>query len=145
DVVLDPDTAHCDLVVSDDGKSVKRGDKRQDIPDIPQRFKKRCCVMGREGFTSGRCYWEVEVVDAGGWTVGVCRVDVTRNDPTNFKPEEGIWTVGLWAGQLKAHTSPHFIHLPEIQTPRWIRVSLDYEEGRVAFFSVDNGSPIFTF
>ncbi|NWU57022.1 BT1A1 protein, partial [Dromas ardeola] len=144
-VVLDPDTAHCDLVLSDDCKSVRRQDTRQDIPDIPERFNPWRCVLGREGFTSGRHYWEVEAVDGGGWTVGVSREDVKRKGEIEFKPEEGIWAVGQWAGHFQALTSPNRTFLPEIQTPKRIRVSLDYEEGRVAFFSVDEEIPIFTF
>ncbi|NXD87379.1 BT2A2 protein, partial [Halcyon senegalensis] len=144
-VVLDPDTAHCDLVLSDDCKDVKREDTRQDIPDIPERFNPWRCVLGCEGFTSGRYYWEVEVVDGAGWTVGVSREDVKRKGDLEFKPEEGIWAVGKWAGQFQALTFPNRTFLPEIQTPKRIRVSLDYEEGRVAFFSVDEEIPIFTF
>ncbi|NXA22683.1 BT1A1 protein, partial [Ibidorhyncha struthersii] len=144
-VILDPDTAHCDLVLSDDCKSVKREDMRQDIPDIPERFNPWRCVLGHEGFTSGRYYWEVEAVDGGGWTVGVSREDVKRKGEIEFKPEEGIWAVGQWAGHFQALTSPNRTLLPEIQTPKRIRVSLDYEEGRVAFFSVDEEIPIFTF
>ncbi|XP_014818223.1 PREDICTED: butyrophilin subfamily 1 member A1-like isoform X2 [Calidris pugnax] len=144
-VVLDPDTAHCDLVLSEDCKSVTRRDTRQDIPDIPERFNPWRCVLGREGFTSGRNYWEVEAVDGGGWAVGVSREDVKRKGEIEFKPEEGIWAVGQWAGHFQALTSPNRTLLPEIQTPKRIRVSLDYEEGRVAFFSVDEGIPIFTF
>ncbi|KAF1524359.1 Butyrophilin subfamily 1 member A1, partial [Eudyptes sclateri] len=144
-VVLDPDTAHCDLVLSDDCKSVKREDTRQDIPDIPERFNPWRCVLGCEGFTSGRYYWEVEAMDGGGWTVGVSREDVKRKGEIEFKPEEGIWAVGQWAGHFQALTSPNRTLLPEIQTPKRIRVSLDYEEGRVSFFSVDEEIPIFTF
>ncbi|XP_071434494.1 butyrophilin subfamily 1 member A1-like isoform X2 [Pithys albifrons albifrons] len=144
-VILDPDTAHCELVLSEDGKSVKRGDTLQDIPDIPERFNPWRCVLGCDGFTSGRYYWEVEVVDAGGWIVGVSREDVKRKGDIEFKPEEGTWAVGNWAGHFQALTSPSRTLLPEIQTPKRIRVSLDYEEGRVAFFSVDEEIPIFTF
>ncbi|KAM6189285.1 butyrophilin subfamily 1 member A1-like isoform 2-T2 [Sarcoramphus papa] len=144
-VVLDSDTAHSDLVLSGDCKSVKREDLRQNILDIPERFNPWRCVLGCDGFTSGRYYWEVEVVDAGGWTVGVSREDVKRKDDIEFKPEEGIWAVGQWAGQFQALTSPSRTLLPEIQTPKRIRVSLDYGEGRVAFFSVDKEIPIFTF
>ncbi|NXW51283.1 BT1A1 protein, partial [Nyctiprogne leucopyga] len=144
-VVLDPDTAHCDLVLSDDCKSVKREDTRRDVPSIPQRFTPWRCVLGCEGFTSGRYYWEVEAVDGGGWTVGVSREDVNRKGEIEFKPEEGIWAVGQWAGHFQALTSPNRTLLPGIQTPKRIRVSLDYEEGRVAFFSVDEEIPIFTF
>ncbi|NXP16511.1 BT1A1 protein, partial [Scytalopus superciliaris] len=144
-VVLDSNTAHCDLVLSEDGKSVKRGDTLQDIPDITERFNPWRCVLGCNGFTSGRQYWEVEVLDAGGWTVGVSREDVKRKGDIEFKPEEGIWAVGNWAGHFQALTSPSRTLLAEIQTPRRIRVSLDYDEGRVAFYSVDEEIPIFTF
>ncbi|NXU60089.1 TRI39 ligase, partial [Turnix velox] len=144
-VVLDSDTAHCELVLSDDCKSVKRQDKLRDIPDHPERFDPWRCVLGCDGFTSGRHYWEVEAEDRGGWTVGVCRQDVTRKGEIEFKPEEGIWAVGKWAGRFQALTSPSLTRLPRIQTPKRIRVSLDYEEGRVAFFSVDEKIPIYTF
>ncbi|NWI93270.1 BT1A1 protein, partial [Pitta sordida] len=45
----------------------------------------------------------------------------------------------------KAYTSPDHTPIPDIQTPRCIRVSLDYEGEQVAFFSVDEGVHIFTF
>ncbi|XP_065508886.1 butyrophilin subfamily 1 member A1-like [Caloenas nicobarica] len=144
-VVLDSDTAHCGLVLSDDCKSVRRGEKPQDIPDIPERFDLCRCVLGREGFTSGRCYWEVEVEDRGGWTVGVCREDVKRKGEIVFKPEEGFWAVGPGIGHFQTLTSPDSTFLSEIQASKRIRVSLDYEEGRVSFFSVDENIPIFTF
>ncbi|XP_027489402.1 butyrophilin subfamily 1 member A1-like, partial [Corapipo altera] len=144
-VVLDPDTAHCDLVLSDSDKSVTRLDTRQDIPDTPERFNPWRCVLGCEGFTSGRHYWEVEVEDAGGWAVGVSREDVRRKGDIEFKPEEGIWAVGNWAGHFQALTSPDRIPLPKIPAPKRIRVSLDYEMGQVSFFSVDEKIPIFVF
>ncbi|XP_071434497.1 butyrophilin subfamily 1 member A1-like [Pithys albifrons albifrons] len=144
-VILDPDTAHCLLVLSEDGKIVTRVDTLQDLPDTDQRFKHWCCVLGRDGFTSGRHYWEVEVVDGSSWTVGIFREGVRKVTNTEFKPEEGIWALGNWKKHLKAYTSPNQTLLPEIQTLKRIRVSLDYEEGRVTFFSVDEGITIFTF
>ncbi|NWT02500.1 TRI15 protein, partial [Mionectes macconnelli] len=45
----------------------------------------------------------------------------------------------------KAFTSFYPTVFPEIKDPRQIHVSLDYEEGRVAFFNVDERSPIFTY
>ncbi|XP_040509459.1 butyrophilin subfamily 1 member A1 isoform X1 [Gallus gallus] len=146
EVVLDPDTAHCDLVLTDDGKSVKRTDRRQDVPSRPERFDPWRCVLGCKGFTAGRHCWEVEVVlDGGGWTVGVSREDVRRKGEIEFGPEEGIWAVGQWAGQFQALTSPQRTLLPDVCTPTRVRVALDYEVGRVAFYSVDEEIPIFTF
>ncbi|XP_065508405.1 butyrophilin subfamily 1 member A1-like [Caloenas nicobarica] len=144
-VVLDSDRAHRSLLLSDDCKSVKREERAQDIPDIPKRFDVRRYVLGREGFTSGRCYWEVEVVDGEGWVVGVCRADANRIGEIVFKPEEGFWAVGQWEGRFQALTSPARTFLSKIQAPKRIRVSLCYEEGRVSFFSIDENIPIFTF
>ncbi|CAM2101608.1 unnamed protein product [Caretta caretta] len=59
-VTLDPDTAHPQLVLSADGKGVRRGHEQRDLPDNPERFDSVLSVLGREGFASGRCYWEVE-------------------------------------------------------------------------------------
>ncbi|KAL6491198.1 hypothetical protein MHYP_G00015430 [Metynnis hypsauchen] len=60
DVTLDPDSAHCLLILSDDGKQVTFGDKRQNLPDTPERFDRCPCVLGKEGFSSGRFYYEVQ-------------------------------------------------------------------------------------
>ncbi|XP_032567573.1 butyrophilin subfamily 1 member A1-like [Chiroxiphia lanceolata] len=143
-VVLDPDTAHCELVLSDNGKSVTRADTRQNIPDTPERFNVCHCILGCEGFTSGRHYWEVQVENAGRWAVGIFREDVRRKGYIELKPEKGIWAVGKQA-VMKAFTSPSPTELFIIKAPRRIRVFLDYEMGQVAFFSVDERIPIFTF
>ncbi|OXB52738.1 UNVERIFIED_CONTAM: hypothetical protein H355_010376, partial [Colinus virginianus] len=141
-VILDPDTAHCDLVLADDGRSVKRTDRRQDVPSCPERFDPWRCMLGCQGFVAGRHCWEVEVVlDGGGWTVGVSREDVRRKGEIEFGPEEGIWAVGQWAGQFQALTSPQRTLLTQVHTPTRVRVALDYEVGRVAFFSVDEEIP----
>ncbi|XP_063174726.1 butyrophilin subfamily 3 member A2-like [Chroicocephalus ridibundus] len=60
-VTLDANTAHSQLVLSDDRSRVKWQSEERDLPDIPERFMYLSCVLGREGFREGRHCWEVEV------------------------------------------------------------------------------------
>ncbi|XP_039373233.1 tripartite motif-containing protein 10-like [Mauremys reevesii] len=147
-VTLDPDTAHPHLILSADRRSVRWGDTRQHLRNNPERFDTVPCVLGCEGFTSGRHYWEVEVeVGTGGFcAVGVARESVSRKGDISPYPEEGIWAVMCWEDRYWAHTSPvQSIPLSPSWGPRRIRVYLDYERGQVAFFDAGTGDPMVTF
>ncbi|CAM5098943.1 unnamed protein product [Natator depressus] len=146
-VTLDPDTAHPDLILSADRRCVRWG-TRQDLPDSHERFDYEPCVLGCEGFTSGRHYWEVEVgvKGRGVWAVGVAKESVGRKGEISFTPERGIWAVQGRGDRYRAVTSPDDLTpLSPSRAPRMIRVYLDYEEGRVAFFDAGCGDPIVTF
>uniref|UniRef100_A0A8D0GBX6 B30.2/SPRY domain-containing protein n=1 Tax=Sphenodon punctatus TaxID=8508 RepID=A0A8D0GBX6_SPHPU len=143
-LTLDRDTAHAQLIISDDRKSTARGYTWEELPDTPERFDAERCVLGCEGFTLGRHYWEVEVGDKAGWALGVARESVRRKGGFSFNPDGGIWSMARWAGQYLALDSPEVPLKLDID-PMRIRVSLDYEQGLVAFFCVDNATPIFTF
>uniref|UniRef100_A0A8C0H1E4 Zinc finger protein RFP-like n=1 Tax=Chelonoidis abingdonii TaxID=106734 RepID=A0A8C0H1E4_CHEAB len=143
-VTLDPDTAHPDLVLSADWKSVRWEYKWQDLPDTPERFDTALCVLGCEGFTSGRYCWEVEVGDGERWAVGVARESVGRKGEISRSPEGGIWAVERWWGQFRALTSPE-TPLPLSRAPSSIRVCLDCDWGQVTFIDAGDEAPIFTF
>ncbi|XP_065420191.1 tripartite motif-containing protein 10-like [Chrysemys picta bellii] len=147
-VTLDPDTAHPRLTVSADRRSVRWGLRPQDLPNNPERFDTMCCVLGCEGFTSGRHYWELEVEKEkwGLCDVGVARASVSRKGQISFTPEQGIWAVRCWNDQYRALTSPEqSIPFPPSRAPRRIRVYLDYERGQVMFFDAGTGDMIVTF
>ncbi|XP_023967874.1 E3 ubiquitin-protein ligase TRIM39-like [Chrysemys picta bellii] len=144
DVILDPDTAHPNLVLSEDRKRVRHGDTRQDLPDNPERFDCCHCVLGAEGFTGGRRYWEVEVGDMTDWMLGVCRESVSRKGWVILTTENGYWAMWLWDGEYKVLTSPR-TSLPMSVRPRRVGIFLDYEAGEVSFYNVTDRSHLFTF
>ncbi|XP_058877840.1 E3 ubiquitin-protein ligase TRIM39-like [Acipenser ruthenus] len=146
DVTLDPDTAHPRLILSKDGKQVKDGNKRQPLPDNPKRFDTHICVLGREGFTSGRHYWEVEVGKKIHWGLGVTRESSQRKGGITENPQKGFWTV-RWdcvGSQFYAATEP-VTPLPLSLKPRKLGVYLDYEGGQLSFYNEETRSHIYTF
>ncbi|XP_030053441.1 E3 ubiquitin-protein ligase TRIM39 isoform X2 [Microcaecilia unicolor] len=145
DVTIDPETAHPILELSADRKSVSRGFIDRDLPDNPERFDTNWSVLGVEGFTSGRHYWEVEVED--GWRLGVCKDSVRRKGRGQWihpSPQEGYWVLQLWYGEYSALTSPE-TSLSHRKRPQVLGIFLDYEAGKVSFYNADNKVLLFTF
>ncbi|XP_069349349.1 LOW QUALITY PROTEIN: butyrophilin subfamily 2 member A2-like [Eulemur rufifrons] len=143
DVVLDPDTAHPELFLSEDRRSVRRGPSRQSVPDNPERFDCQPCVLGREYFTSGKHYWEVEVENVMAWTVGVCRDSVAKKGEALVLPQNGFWTLEMFENQYRALSSPERI-LPLRERLGRVGVFLDYEAGDVSFYNMRDRSHIYT-
>uniref|UniRef100_A0A3Q3AK66 E3 ubiquitin-protein ligase TRIM39-like n=1 Tax=Kryptolebias marmoratus TaxID=37003 RepID=A0A3Q3AK66_KRYMA len=145
DVVLDPDTAHPNIVLSADGKQAGRGEQLKVVPDIPQRFDPVICVLGKKGFQFGRLYFQVALGNKTFWDLGVVKESVTRKGMITSTPENGFWTVRLRNGsEYRALDSPSVL-LPLQEKPQTVGVFTDYEEGTVSFFDVGAGSHIYTF
>ncbi|XP_077187411.1 E3 ubiquitin-protein ligase TRIM39-like [Paroedura picta] len=134
-VTLNPDTAHPQLILSEDQKSLTWQRTAQDLPDNPERFASYSSALGREGFTGGRHFWEVTVGREGTWAVGVARPSVEKKKEHVCCPETGYWVIGKVDGLYLA-TCP----LPLSSDPQRIRVSLNYVGGQVAFFDADKAT-----
>ncbi|XP_043101399.1 E3 ubiquitin-protein ligase TRIM39-like [Puntigrus tetrazona] len=145
DVTLDPDTAHPKLILSNDGKQVRHGDIEHELPDYPERFDKCASVLAKEGFLSGRFYFEVQVKGKNKWTLGVARESINRKGKIAVSPRDGFWAVGLWnENEYCACTDP-CIYLSLRVKPQKVGVFVDYEEGLVSFFDVESRSHIYSF
>ncbi|KAG2457687.1 butyrophilin subfamily 1 member A1-like [Polypterus senegalus] len=147
DVTLDLDTANPRLIVSEAGKQVRHVDTWQSMTDNPKRFDPSVFVLAKEGFTSGRHYWEVEVGEKTDWIVGVARESVDRKGDVNLSPYDGFWTLCLLKEEMfdyLALTDPD-VHLPLRVNPWTVGVFLNYDEGQVSFYNAKTHTHLYTF
>ncbi|XP_071315163.1 E3 ubiquitin-protein ligase TRIM39 [Trachinotus anak] len=145
DVILDPDTANPWLQLSQDRHQVRHLGAWQDLPDHPDRFDTVVIVLGREGFTSGRHYWEVQVGDKDDWYLGVARSSVNRKGRISVSTTQGYWALAMKKGQgYRVSTSPPLL-LPLDPKPKRVGVYVDFEEGQVSFYDVRARTHIYTF
>ncbi|XP_038124925.1 nuclear factor 7, ovary-like [Cyprinodon tularosa] len=140
-VVLDPNTANFELILSEDLTMLRCGQK-QNLPDNPERFDFFRIVLGSEGFMSGIYSWDVDVGENTDWFVGVASQGVQRKGihPTR------LWRIGCLDGEYvaRALSEPSLVLSPVAKLSR-IRVLLDWNRGKLLFLDLDTNTLIHTF
>ncbi|XP_061098957.1 E3 ubiquitin-protein ligase TRIM35-like [Conger conger] len=142
-VTLDPNTAHPKLSLSEDLTSVRHSGEGQQVPDNPERFHTGWCVLGSEGFSSGRHCWDVEVGGVA-WLVGVIKESFSRKGGVDASLAGGVWSIALYDGKYSALTSPLTLLTVQRDLQR-VRVQLDWDRGEVSFSDPSDNTPLYTF
>ncbi|XP_034772246.1 butyrophilin subfamily 1 member A1-like [Acipenser ruthenus] len=144
DLTLEPSSSNSNFLLSEDRKRVRRGTRQAPAVD-PTRLDRWPCVLSREGFTSGRHYWEVEVGGNTYWKVGVTRESALGRGGEFDMTLQGGYSTLWWDGyQFWAVTDPRS-PLPLSLKPGKLGVYLDYEGGQLSFYNVETRSHIYTF
>ncbi|XP_044045662.1 E3 ubiquitin-protein ligase TRIM21 [Siniperca chuatsi] len=145
DITLDPNTAHPRIIISADGKQVHCGDRHQLVPDNPERFDRVVCVLARQGFNSGRHYWEVEVGGKTDWDLGVASWSVNRKGKITISPAHGYWFLSLRDRTDYAFRTEPTTNLTVNLRPSRIGIYVDYDKGLLSFYNVEARVLIYTF
>ncbi|XP_053707559.1 E3 ubiquitin-protein ligase TRIM39 isoform X1 [Synchiropus splendidus] len=145
DVTLNPVTAYPFLILSEDRKQLKRGEKLQFYRNSPQRFDVWSCVIGKDGFSAGRHYWEVFVGENKDWKLGVVMETAQRKGLFDMSPPNGYYALWWSSSQLRALTTPPLTKVKAPPKLRQVGVFLDMEAGQVTFYNSKSGSELYNF
>ncbi|XP_053536684.1 SPRY_PRY_C-I_1 domain-containing protein isoform X6 [Ictalurus punctatus] len=151
-VMLDPNTANPTLNLSDDGRSVRTKTHEEFHSSqsyygyqrtSEHQYNGWTCVQAREGYSTGRHYWEVDVKGKCDWRIGVVSEFAPRNGFINLNTDVGYWTLRLQLGSLMAMTVP--VTKLNQAVPSKIGVLLDMEGSQVSFYDAMKMTHIYTF
>ncbi|XP_076119523.1 zinc-binding protein A33-like [Alosa pseudoharengus] len=154
-VILDPNTAHRDLIVSGDLMGVQYSEQSQQLPDNPERFDEYPSVLGSEGYTSGIHFWDVEVGDNTCWEVGVMADSAQVKGTDEDEYESNRWIMGYVDDEYLVHSGSvslkgYITEKPRTllkvkQKPKSVRVELNFNKGTISFSDPDNKTQLHTF
>ncbi|XP_062389645.1 zinc-binding protein A33-like [Sardina pilchardus] len=154
-IILDPNTAHQNLIVSEDLMSVQYSEQSQELPDNPERFDEHQSVLGSKGFISGIHCWDVEVGDNPEWAFGVMTDSAGVKGKDKDYDLTQRWIICYANNKYVAHSGhvclkrvlmgEPLIPIKVKQKPKRIRVQLNLNRGRVSFSDPDNNTELHTF
>ncbi|XP_056329925.1 E3 ubiquitin/ISG15 ligase TRIM25 [Danio aesculapii] len=133
---LDQNTAHKNLILSEENRRISYSDLDQHYPDHPERFAAYCNVMCKEGLT-GRCYWEVEC-SGKIWVVAVCYKGISRKGNTGdtiLGYNKQSWRLSRYQKNIVFLHNGEVVSIPVFHSSR-IGVYLDHRAGILSFYSI---------
>ncbi|KAG9465254.1 hypothetical protein GDO78_018602 [Eleutherodactylus coqui] len=137
DILLDIDTAHNNIIISEDLRSASYTATSQNRPAGPKRFTSRQ-VFSSRSFSSGRHYWEVDVSQAEKWLIGVAGESLERKVDGNksfigYNKKSWALTVN---DVLEAYHNNVYKELVSASPVQAVGIYLDYEAGRLSFYQL---------
>ncbi|XP_073480803.1 E3 ubiquitin/ISG15 ligase TRIM25-like [Aquarana catesbeiana] len=146
DILLDEDTAHTNVSISYDRKTVSRSGRGQYRPYTSGRFSNYYQVLGNQIFPSGRHYWEVDVQKSNNWRIGMCYDSLLRDGGDSLIGcNDASWGLVRRGKEYSVVHDNGYIELPANIPGARVRVYLDYEAGQISFYMCDPIRHLHTF
>ncbi|KAM3917708.1 E3 ubiquitin/ISG15 ligase TRIM25-like [Leptodactylus fuscus] len=142
DILLDVDTAHRHVEISEDLKTATTTiptTEEQDRPQSSGRFLNCYQVLSRCGLSSGRHYWEVAWNQIDKFAIGVSYLSIERSGLQScIGNTDKSWGLTVKYDLYKAlHNSGRLIFNVKPTCPS-LGVFLDYEVGRLSFYELSD-------
>ncbi|XP_062903988.1 butyrophilin subfamily 1 member A1-like [Mobula hypostoma] len=147
-VTLNDETAHPNLKVSPDLTTMSHATKQVIPAESCKEFESMTAALGKEGFSSGRHFWEVEVQSNSEWDLGVALDKAARQGEMPLNPHNGFWTIGCHEKEFRVNdtTGAQISIKPSVQERiQKIGIYVNYSEGKVLFYVTETNSHLHTF
>uniref|UniRef100_A0A672K8S3 B30.2/SPRY domain-containing protein n=1 Tax=Sinocyclocheilus grahami TaxID=75366 RepID=A0A672K8S3_SINGR len=141
---FDANTAHRRLILSQDEKEARTSLFPQPVPDSLERYDTAIAVLGKDGFDSGKHYWEIGVIGRNCYVVGAARASAQRKGILRYGPSAGYWVIQKNRGSKLFASADRLVHL-QAEEPSVIGVQLDFKNNKVTFYNAEKKLEIFSF
>lgn len=137
EVTFDPETAHPNLVLTEDLKTVTFSATKQPYPSSPQRFTSFFQVLSTQSFYEGDHCWEVEL-EGSPWIIGVCysgklgRIGL----PSALESSRSSWCLMWVDNRLTAFERGHDVPLKRTTVSRRLEIRLSFKTHRLSFYNI---------
>ncbi|KAF1386880.1 hypothetical protein PFLUV_G00099450 [Perca fluviatilis] len=143
--ILDADTAHPKLQLSDNNRKVTYSESQQAYTEQEARFSSFPQVLASCSLEGGCWYWEVDVsMDEGRWKVGLCEGQIERKgqkDNSRLGFNSYSWCLACDKKKMEALHNKVAVPVDAGGLQR-VGVFLDFEEGILSFFNVTPGGSL---
>uniref|UniRef100_A0A9J8A8P8 B30.2/SPRY domain-containing protein n=1 Tax=Cyprinus carpio carpio TaxID=630221 RepID=A0A9J8A8P8_CYPCA len=139
-LTLDPNTAHTELILSEENRKVTHVEQKQPYPDHPDRFDDVWQVLCRES-VCGRCYWEFEWSgDVGFISVSYKSISRKRGVECVFGSNDQSWSLICSPVSFSFRHNNKQTDLSVKPVIGRIGVFVDHSAGTLSFYSVSRNT-----
>lgn len=140
EVTFDPQTAHPNLILSDDLKTVTFSATKQPYSLSPLRFSSFFQVLSTQAFTEGDHCWEVEL-EGSPWIIGICYSGKLERSglASALESSRNSWCLMWFNNLLTAFEQGHSVPLKRTTLSRRLEIQLSFKTQRLSFHNI---SPI---
>uniref|UniRef100_A0A3Q3W3H4 Uncharacterized protein n=1 Tax=Mola mola TaxID=94237 RepID=A0A3Q3W3H4_MOLML len=140
EVTFDPETAHPNLILSEDLKTVSFSAAKQPYPSSPQRFTNFYQVLSTQSFHEGDHCWEV-TLEGSPWLIGVCcsRKLARSGLASALESSRSSWCLMWFNNLLTAYEQSHSVPLKKTTVTCTLEIRLSFKTHRLSFYNI---SPI---
>ncbi|XP_053290999.1 zinc finger protein RFP [Pleuronectes platessa] len=137
EVTFDQETAHPNLVLSEDLKTVTFSATKQPYPSSPQRFNSFYQVLSSQRFSEGDHSWEVEL-EGSPWIIGVCYTGKLARTGllSALESSRSSWCLMWFNNRLTAFEQGHDVPLKRTSVSSKLEIKLSFKTHTLSFYNI---------